>query len=190
VVRSRNTMHFEDLTPYDYLAPYPGATVLNVGWLGYDQDIPTAHVPGLAEMLAAFVPWRVDMTAGLHPCVFCGAEFPTVVVKGAVLPLSLGSAEIRVQGNDGVWYGCPEMIVHYVGTHDYRPPDEFIAAVFNGPAPNTQEYADALLRLGMKRPLRDMGYGRSRRRPDPVMNCQRGAQFYRLLDPARDWVEP
>jgi hypothetical protein len=42
--------------------------------------------------------------------------------------------------DDGVLFVAPEMIVHYIEQHGYRPPDEFIAAVFKSPLPGTEEY--------------------------------------------------
>ncbi|BCU78007.1 hypothetical protein [Luteolibacter sp. LG18] len=42
---------------------------------------------------------------------------------------SFGSAEIRVRGADGVVYGAPDLIYHYVVAHDYLPPAAFIEAV-------------------------------------------------------------
>ncbi|WP_338285215.1 hypothetical protein [Luteolibacter sp. LG18] len=42
---------------------------------------------------------------------------------------SLGNGEIRVRGADGVIYGAPTLIYHYVVAHDYLPPAAFIEAV-------------------------------------------------------------
>lgn len=41
----------------------------------------------------------------------------------------VGGAEIRVTGADGTVYATPDMIIHYVERHQYKPPDQFIAAV-------------------------------------------------------------
>jgi len=54
--------------------------------------------------------------------------------------LKLGSAEIRVVGQDGTVYAAPDLIYHYVVVHDYRPPEEFIQAVMETPLPGTQEH--------------------------------------------------
>jgi hypothetical protein len=34
----------------------------------------------------------------------------------------VGGAEIRVTGRDGIRYAAPDMIIHYVEAHGYRPP--------------------------------------------------------------------
>ncbi len=38
----------------------------------------------------------------------------------------VGGAEIRVTGSAGVTFAAPDMIIHYVTDHGYRPPDEFL----------------------------------------------------------------
>jgi hypothetical protein len=48
-------------------------------------------------------------------------------------------------GNFGVPSGdllfvAPEMVVHYIEQHGYRPPAEFVAAVFRSPLPDTEDY--------------------------------------------------
>ncbi|WP_444843366.1 DUF7919 family protein [Enhygromyxa salina] len=76
--------------------------------------------------------------------------------------LKLGSGQIRVL-HGATWYASPNLIVHYVAEHEYRPPDVFLDAVFNGPQPATQEYADALYDLQTSRPLPPGELGRMRR---------------------------
>jgi hypothetical protein len=43
----------------------------------------------------------------------------------------VGGAEIRVEGATGTRYASPDMIIHYVEEHGYRPPDDFIQGVFS-----------------------------------------------------------
>jgi hypothetical protein len=42
---------------------------------------------------------------------------------------TLGSAEIRVPSGNGTIYVAPNLIIHYIREHGYRPPDEFIRAL-------------------------------------------------------------
>ena len=44
-------------------------------------------------------------------------------------PRKSGSAEIIVPGRDGKAYRAPTLISHYVRSHRYRPPREFVEAV-------------------------------------------------------------
>jgi hypothetical protein len=61
----------------------------------------------------------------------------------------MGSAEIRVFARDGTAYAAPTLIYHFMKFHDYRPPDEFIRALTEGPAPWSVEYLDRLKGLGL-----------------------------------------
>jgi hypothetical protein len=108
---------FPDLTPYTYLhSDEPGA--VNVGWLDAEHPYPTGRTSNaFRAKLAKLCERPVQQTRGFHQCPFC---------KGPDRPLS--SAEMRVAGGDRV-YAAPLLVHHYVVAHDYRPPDEFIAAV-------------------------------------------------------------
>ena len=58
--------------------------------------------------------------------------------------LLLGGAELRVFSNSGVIYAAPDLIFHYVESHGYTPPDEFIVAMREGPRPPSAEYLSQL----------------------------------------------
>ncbi len=40
--------------------------------------------------------------------------------------LLLGHAEVRIPVRPGTMYAAPTLIWHYITTHRYRPPDDFI----------------------------------------------------------------
>ena len=50
-------------------------------------------------------------------------------VRGDDGDFVVGGAEIRVRGTTGIVRAAPDMILHYVEAHGYRPPDDFIEAV-------------------------------------------------------------
>jgi hypothetical protein len=56
----------------------------------------------------------------------------------------LGAAEIRVFAKDGVAYAAPTLVYHYVSVHHYKPPDEFVRALREGPLPSSPEYFERL----------------------------------------------
>lgn len=136
---------FHDLTPYTYLAEHslpPGSgPMLNVGWLGTELEFRRGETdPEIVEILASLVGEAKHLTRGYHRCEFCDAppsggrarlglhqQVPTR--DGSVV---LGSAEIHVTGEDGTVYSAPNMIIHYIIEHGYRPPDEFQQAVLYG----------------------------------------------------------
>jgi len=63
--------------------------------------------------------------------------------------MELGYAEIRVFGKGGKLYEAPNMLYHYVTVHHYKPPDEFLQALKNAPAPPSSEYLSRLEALGL-----------------------------------------
>jgi hypothetical protein len=110
---------FPDLTPYTYFHPEedPPGTV-NVGWLDADHPFPTGRTgKAFRARLGKLCERRVKRTRGRFPCPFC---------TGRDRPAS--SSEMRVAAGDRV-YAAPSLVHHYVVAHDYRPPDEFVAAV-------------------------------------------------------------
>lgn len=110
---------FTDLTPYTYFHPEdePPDTV-NVGWLARGYPFPTGVTSAeFRDKLALLCQRRLKQTRGAHACEFC---------TGRDRPRS--SSEMRVSAGDRP-YAAPSLIHHYVVAHDYRPPDEFVAAV-------------------------------------------------------------
>jgi hypothetical protein len=111
-----------------------GDHVRAIGWLSSDQPFPQGEVPAaFFAHLEEFVRLANESAealwfgafAGLHTCEFC--------------------YKARGYGNFGVPAGqilfvAPEMVAHYIGIHNYKPPDEFVAAVFQSPLPGTDEY--------------------------------------------------
>ena len=122
-------MHFEDLTPYAYCLPrnVPEGidlggleTALNVGWLekGYSFDVGTTPWKFRWKLRRLAKDIKNPMW-GFHECDLCAG--PGGKPKG--------NGEIHVIGSDGLMYVAPELIVHYIAAHNYRPPQKFIDAV-------------------------------------------------------------
>lgn len=133
--------YFPDLSPYSYLPRY-GCTltdVRNVGWLDPDYPFPTGPVPeGTIERLLALAEFhKVQPTRGFHICRFCPASKiaqPFRMCQGR--KVWLGTAEICVVSNSGKAYAAPTLFIHYVEAHHYRPPDEFLKALFEMQIPD------------------------------------------------------
>jgi hypothetical protein len=62
---------------------------------------------------------------GYYTCEFCGNA-------GGIGNLGLP--------RDDILFVFPEMIVHYIEAHEYKPPDEFITALMRSPFPDTEEF--------------------------------------------------
>jgi hypothetical protein len=141
--------YFEDLTAYRYIDDDARAGTRNVGWLGsahaFERADPSDET---LDRLWRFCKISVAQTRGMHDCEFCRDE-SHFVTRGDET-LLLGSAEIRVFSRSGEIYAAPTLIYHYVKSHHYRPPDEFLRALKEGPAPESQDYFDRLNELGLK----------------------------------------
>lgn len=129
--------HFDDLTPYSYHDRHRLPMLVNVGWIDRSHEFARGDLPhGLLNRLSAFCEVAVAATRGFHECEFCRNPTIPVIVNG----LKLGSAEIRVFAGDGTIFAAPNLILHYVEQHRYRPPSEFIDAVMTSCVPPSAEY--------------------------------------------------
>jgi len=135
VPRGGGVSYFADLTPYSYSARFlpPGTTALNVGWLdehhGFAKRRPSRALMGA---LAEALDHSTARTRGYSSCPLCwavGDRSCPVVIELHGRSRALGDAEIWVVGSDGVLLCAPNMIVHYVQSHHYRPPKQFIEAL-------------------------------------------------------------
>jgi hypothetical protein len=139
--------HFPDLSPYKYglhRDGVPGAQ--NVGWLSPDHTFETEQ-PLESDLALLWIHCRVAVqaTRGLHNCELCANWSPDdfrVSRNGDTL--LLGYSEIRVIAPSGQSYAAPSLVYHYVAEHHYRPPDSFLSALRNGPAPPSEVYFAAL----------------------------------------------
>lgn len=126
--------YYADLTPYNYR--HHSEKELCIGWLQKDQPFTKGDVPFLfIELLKKYneQPFTVHHTRGWHGCDFCEKENMS------------GSHEIRIVGADEKVYACPELIIHYIESHQYYPPQEFIDAVMkHGPRPGSEEYNNSI----------------------------------------------
>lgn len=140
---------FRDLSPYAYALDVSNPQLLNIGWLDIQHPFPQGPVDeDVVERLWGYCHILVREFRGLHDCDFCiDAPWPTVANRSHE-KLTLGSAELRIPGQDGIVYAAPNMIYHYVTVHHYQPPVQFMEAVRNAPAPCTPAYLEFLDQLG------------------------------------------
>ncbi|MFI2506186.1 hypothetical protein [Streptomyces sp. NPDC018972] len=120
--------HYPDLTRYSY--DWSDQEMLNVGWLasahGYRTGVVDERVVDALKVLSTAYD---NQMRGFHHCAFCDTYRP-VVLGGPALDTEvwLGSAEIRVRGDDGTRYAAPNLVIHYITEHHYCPPEEFCRA--------------------------------------------------------------
>jgi hypothetical protein len=129
-------VYFPDLSDQSQIAR--GPRIRAIGWLSAAHPFPTGALPeAFRSKVRAFCSLAHESTSvlrwpaggGAHTCELCGRH--------------RGWRNLAVPGK-GVLYVLPEMLVHYVDVHGYRPPDEFVDAVLVAPLPGTPDYARAV----------------------------------------------
>jgi hypothetical protein len=113
-----------------------------VGWLDRGIEFSQGSVSGeFFEKLRALCrdPWQPLVAAGQHQCTLCQYDAPSF------------GCNVFVPGN-GCVYVAPVGIVHYIASHWYLPPAEFISAVLATPPMRSVQYFKALIANG-GRPL-------------------------------------
>lgn len=137
-------MLIADLSPYSYGGePRPGR--LAIGWLDPDHPFDRGEVgpPLIQERLEAVLRWAavhrsVDTFRGRHACSLDGctaggsreAQFETAAYGDD--ERVLGNAQIEVDDGNGTSFVAPNLVVHYIEEHGYRPPPGFVRAALVG----------------------------------------------------------
>lgn len=129
---------YKDLSSIDYFGPHASAHLRAVGWLDKDQAFPIGDTDRdtferLRELLKD--PWEPCIAVGGHECELCQFEGET------------GSSNLFVPGN-GVIYVAPALITHYINSHKYLPPSEFVDAIMRCPDIRSMDYKKAILANG------------------------------------------
>jgi len=142
--------YFEDLSEYSYFARYHRRGTKNVGWLGqgyaFPKDVPSEE---MLDLLWSFCSISVVQTRGIHQCELCESPRTVYAIRNGTR-FKLGSAEIRVFGRLGDIYAAPNLIYHYVRSHQYQLPNEFLSALNESPRPPSSEYFDRLRELDLE----------------------------------------
>ena len=142
--------YYEDLSDYTYhgSAFYRPATK-NIGWLGLGHEFPKlAPTEELLDSIWTYCKISVAQMRGTHECEFCPrGDWHHGERNGE--RLLLGSSEIRVFGKGESIYAAPTLIYHYAFLHHYKPPDEFLLALREGPRPPSHEYFERLKQLSL-----------------------------------------
>ncbi len=149
-------MFFQDLSSYSYCVRHPVVQVANIGWLEREQPFQTGAVDAMVCLLLEeyYEALRANKMRGIHGCSLCSCESsePSIQVKGK--RVLLGASELWVPGVAGRVFAAPDLIIHYLQSHSYRPPTEFITAVLSLPSTiigwSGESVANKLLATGSK----------------------------------------
>lgn len=138
--------HYPDSSAYTYSPS--GTPLLNVGWLNAWGRFSKGPVnQDLVDRLWAYRDHGTPPCRGFQPCPICNrwrvtfgnAAQVTEIYQGTTR--ALGSVELRVFGASS-GYAAPDLLIHYILRHQYRPPDAFIDAVLTASGPSTREYLE------------------------------------------------
>jgi hypothetical protein len=140
-------MYFQDLTGYSYSTRVPAARARNVGWLERGQWLPRGECdPRVRQnLLDCYALLTANRMRGTHVCSFCDDDEKDIFVVGVDgKAVMLGAAELWLPDGNGGAFVAPDLIIHYLETHSYLPPDEFIVAALRLPSSVTDWDAEAM----------------------------------------------
>jgi hypothetical protein len=136
-------MWFEDLGRCTYFpADVP---LVAVGWLDFQRPFATGTTDRTVYLALIGLlknPWQPMVSAGFHECNLCQFEAEARGVANLFVPA------------DGKIFVCPELIVHYINAHGYKPPENFCAAVLSCPPMRSMQYLKAISSQGGARMIR------------------------------------
>ena len=136
-----------------------------VGWLGNEHDFPVGKLEH--DIIAQI--WRASLIPaiqfkGYHNCQLCKHPFGATAVEFDGQVAKIGCGIIAVESQPGVLLVAPDLILHYVLSHEYLPPSELLEAICAIPTfkcdtppfmlmPELQELEERVLGSGRKRNL-------------------------------------
>jgi hypothetical protein len=126
-------MYIEDLDTNAYFAH--GANVRAVGWLESGHPFTRGSVPtDFLSALRSHVKKAHQMVLymGFYGCSFCPEDRQRAGLRNLLIPTTK------------LLYAAPELILHYIEDHGYRPPDEFVAAVLSCPEQKSARFFELL----------------------------------------------
>lgn len=120
-------MYFKDLSKYDDSTN----DVYNIGWLDSNHIFNTGYFSKsrLKKLISMEEQIRTNQTRGIYECQLCRkpTEGNYNILDKEVF---LGSAEFWIPNKDNTKiYVAPDLILHYIYSHNYLPPTEFIEAI-------------------------------------------------------------
>jgi hypothetical protein len=137
--------YYQDLSPCDYFGHLEDR-LRAVGWLEHGEDFSRGVVSReFAETLARLLvdAWQPMAFAGAHLCSFCRFSGGPGVVRIGEIEVRVGATNLFVPGTACVFVS-PSLILHYIDSHEYCPPEEFQAAVMGCPPMKSIQYLRAL----------------------------------------------
>jgi len=129
---------YADDTDCDFFGPELAPSIHTIGWLDQTKVYETGQTSvsvykSLEELLDKL--YSPVASPGIHVCNLCQHSGET------------GSRVVLLPGN-GLLYLFPDLILHYIDAHWYKPPGSFCRAVLECPPPDSIAYKKKLLANG------------------------------------------
>ncbi len=143
--------HYRDLEPCTYFGP-TRLPLLAVGWLQAGHEVPQGPVPPVDVLIKLAQALEVPSSRGFlgwHDCDLCRLDLgPRTLCfmlgeMSSSMEVKMGIRNLFVPAKT-VAYVAPSLLFHYVDSHGYGPPPEFVEAVRACPDPTSAEYASAV----------------------------------------------
>lgn len=144
--------YYADQSSCSYFECNQPEKLIAVGWLDPAEPFNQGRVSvnffsKLSELLAN--PWQPVIAMGRHECDFCRFSGGPAVFRLDNFEVQLGASNVFIPAN-GFLYAAPSLILHYIDSHGYSPPEDFQRAVLACPPMRSIEYMKAILRNGPK----------------------------------------
>jgi hypothetical protein len=126
------------------------APVKSVGYLSREHDYPKGDVSdAVFDRMASLVLLHLLNTLGYHDCDlgFCASNRRQPELYWRGMRISRSSSSNILVPDKTVIYMAPQLILHYIKEHRYRPPGCFLEAVLNCPEPGSDEYRGAIKKV-------------------------------------------
>jgi hypothetical protein len=126
---------YKDLRPCLYFGFRPSFFLRAVGWLERGHSYAMGDFDGVLFSALAELdvkPWEPIMCMGYHSCTLCEES-------GDFTSSEMGVHNLFIPG-EGVVFVAPELILHYMRDHRYKPPEEFRQAALACPPMGSPEY--------------------------------------------------
>jgi hypothetical protein len=145
-------MWYEDLSHLDYFGEglEDDSCLRAVGWIeGYRFPtgvIEQRHFDHLAQLLKN--PWQPVMCMGSHSCALCQFSGGPTFIEHDGTRIHLGASNLFLPAGSTILV-APSLILHYIDSHRYKPPDVFLTALDNAPeSTHSRAYKKAYLKSG------------------------------------------
>lgn len=151
--------HYADLSPCDYLPLADARKPLAIGWLDAESPYPKGDVDEqfMAKLVELLVdPWQPAVAMGRHECPFCRFSGGPATFQFGNTTARMGVSNLFVPAT-GVIYVAPSLILHYIDSHGYAPPEEFRRGVMECPTMKSIQYLKAILANGGRGMVKGFG---------------------------------